>query len=328
MNKIPVGQTIGQAYGFSFGRYLPLLGILWLPMLVLGVLGYFAFAPVFEGFPALIQHLQQFKQAEHGNPSAMPPFPPEFFQMFRWIGLFDLVVFVFFAIIAVGITKEALGLRTGPRFVYLSFGSAEMLVIGGYLLVIAIIIAGAIAFEIVAVVVGIIVGVAMAGGGTGHVDPRLIAGLVGLLVIGFEIAYLYFLIRLSYFLVPVTVAENRIGVWRSWELTKGNVWRIVGISLAILLPLLVIEMIAGMVAFGPAIAEFASAAANSPATADAHAALLMKSFAQYLPFMGAVGFVLAPIVYGLVLSPAAFAYRALVPATPEGGAAPMMKEGA
>lgn len=203
-----------------------------------------------------------------------------------------------------------------------------MLVIGGYFLVIALMIAGLIAFEIVAVIVGIVVGVAMAGGGVGHVDPRLIGGLVVLLVIGIEVVYLYFLIRLSYFLVPVTVAENRIGIWRSWELTKGNVWRIVGISLAILLPLFVIEMIAGMIAFGQTIAEFAAAAVKSPGTADARAALLMKSLLHSLPLLGIVAFVLAPIVYGLVLSPAAFAYRALVPATPEGGAAPMMKEGA
>lgn len=90
MNKIPVFHTVGQSYSFAFGKYLPLLGVLWLPMLVLGVLGYFAFVPFFEGFPALIQHLQQFKQAQHSNPSAMPSFPPEFFQMFRSIELSTL----------------------------------------------------------------------------------------------------------------------------------------------------------------------------------------------------------------------------------------------
>ena len=42
----------------------------------------------------------------------------------------------------------------------------------------------------------------------------------------------------------------------------------------------------------------------------------MIAFEPYLPFLAIASFVINPVLYGLIVSPAAFAYRALVPSIP------------
>ncbi len=322
MGKIPVGRTIGQAYGFAFGRYLPVLGVVWLPLLVMGALTFFIFMPFYQQLPDMIETIAR-------NPHAMQPFPPEMNGMLRWSGLLDIIILLVFAMIAIGVTKEALGLRKGPRFVYLSFGADEFRVIGGYFLIFALMIAVFIALEIVVVIV-VIAGAAMfASGAAGHLDPKsagpgvhLAILLVVLLVTLVEFAFAYFFVRLSYLMVPVTVAEHRFGVWRSWELTKGNFWRIFVISLAVMIPILIVEFVAMAFAFGPSLAGILSAAQKSPADMAHQMAQLMRGFVTILPYTWVIGFIFSPIIYGLWMSPSAFAYRALVPAEPEGGATP------
>ncbi len=314
MNKIPVGRTIGQAYSFSFGRYFPVLGILWLPMLAMGALAYFLLVPFYEKLPELMHQTQQ-----HGG-TLPPSFLPALGQLFRWLGLFELLTLAILTIMSVGITKEALGLRRGPRFVYLSIGAAELRVIGGYILMMVLVFAGIIGVEIVGIVFGIVIYAAMAAAGHSQFDPKSIVAFVPLVLVVIEFVCFYFMIRLSFLMVPVTVAENRIGIWRSWELTKGNVWRIVGILLAVFVPIIILEIVVGAVAFGPAFGSFIVALVKSSDGGATQIAALTKNFVPYFAMVWLVAFLLAPILYGLMMSPAAFAYRALVPAD---GAAPM-----
>src|SRR5208282_4844419 len=136
MGKIPVWHTVGQALEFAFGRYLPILGVLWLPLLILGTCEYFLIVPMFKNIAAIAQFA-----ATH--PHAPPP--PELIPFQPYTAAFDVLAYVINAWIAVGITKEALGLRRGPRFVYLSVGSAELRLIGAYLVILAFAIAAGIA---------------------------------------------------------------------------------------------------------------------------------------------------------------------------------------
>jgi hypothetical protein len=324
MSKIPVGRTIGQAYGFAFGRYLPLLGVVWLPLLVMGALTFFIMMPFYQQLPDMIETIAR-------NPHGGQPFPAEMSGILRWVGLLDIIVLLVFAMIAVGVTKEALGLRKGPRFVYLSLGADEFRVIGGYILIFALMIAAVIALEIVVVIVAIAGAAVFASGTSSHLDPKAAGSGVGvavllvvLLVTLVEFAFAYVYVRLSYLIVPVTVAEHRFGVWRSWELTKGNFWRIFVISLAVMVPVLIVEFLAFGLAFGSSLAGILSAMQKSPADGAHQMAQLMRGFVTMLPYTWVIGFIFSPIIYGLWMSPSAFAYRALVPAEPEGGATPMM----
>ena len=78
----------------------------------------------------------------------------------------------------------------------------------------------------------------------------------------------------------------------------------------------------------PILAHIAMSAGKLPARGPAQFAPQMKNFPFYAAYGTAAAILFAPILYGLILSPSAFAYRALVPIPPEEGATPMMKEGA
>jgi hypothetical protein len=312
MNKIPVGQTISQTYGFAFGHYLPILGALWLPIIVLGALAYFIFLPDMANFPAILQ-----QAAQHSAQDSHTPFMPmAMSRMTSHVYLLDIFELVVFSVIAVGVTKEALGLRTGPRFVYLSFGKPELLVMGAYFVVFVIIMVAVIAMFVVGGIVGVVAALVFAGSGAHGGSAAMAlssAGIAFLLGVLIFCAMIYFFTRLSYLIVPVSVAEGRFGIGRSWELTKGNFWRIFAIALATVLPLIVLETIFVAVAFGPALVSFAMEVQKNPDAANAHLVATMQGIYSYMIYAYVIGLLIAPVVYGLTLGQAAFAYRELVP---------------
>jgi len=322
MDKIPVFGTIGRTVGFAFSRYLSLLGIVWLPFVVSCAAIYFFFDPFISSIRQVVQ------RAQHHLPPTVDPFPPEFL---RWMGLLDILLLLVYAMIRVGVAKEALGLRKGPRFVYFWMGAAEFRVIGAYFILLALVYVSIIAILLASAILGAIVYAAATGAIEQHAMPQETLGWLTQAAVAFglivALVWCYFAVRLSYFVVPVTVAERRFGILRSWELTRGNFWRIVAISIVIVIAYFVVEIIAMLFVFGPVIAHFGMWAAQLPATGPERFALLEKSIAGYAIYGVAIATLFVPIFYGLLLAPSAFAYRALVPAVPEGSAAPMMKEG-
>jgi hypothetical protein len=321
MSKIPVGRTIGLSYSFAFGDFLPLLGVLWLPLLLSGVAGFFVVLPIYQHMPDMLDAIAR-------DPHGTQGFPPEMAATFRWSGLFNLFSLAILSVIAVGVTREALGLRKGPRFVYFSFGIDELLIIAGYLVIVALMVVAVIALFIVGGIVGVVGASVFASGAAGHADPRAMIGsgmaLFGVLIVLVEFAFIYVFVRLSYLMIPITVAEHAFGVFRSWELTKGNFWRIFLITLAVLLPLAIVEVVALVFVYGSALVDVATAAHKNPGDFPHVMAQFMRGFGKVMPYVWGVSFIFSPIIYGLWLAPAAFAYRALVPPAPEAGAAPMM----
>jgi hypothetical protein len=313
MNKIPVGHTISQTYGFAFGRYLPILGAIWLPLVVMLVLGYFFVLPLLSTFPQTMQDIMQ-----HARQSPDTPFyPMQFAQSMRWMYLYDLLVILLYAPIAVGVTKEALGIRKGPRFIYLSFGTEELLVIGGWIAVIAIFYAAIIAIALVGVIVGVVAALMVASNGAAHAMPPASPGwLVALAVSAVflvEFVLLYIMVRLSYLMVPVTAAEKKFGVFESWRLTKGNFWRIFAILFVTLLPIILIEGVVMAFTFGPTMMQIVAHAKSGNPDPSAPLAAMMQTFVHVYAYALPIGFVLAPVLYGIFLGQSAFAYRALVP---------------
>jgi hypothetical protein len=319
VSKIPVGQTIGQAYAFAFRRYFHILGVIWLPFALLGVVGYLALVPFAKVSFQILQQLSL-------NPQDKT-IPFQFvMQLQRMSGLiwaFDLLNLTVGAVIAVGIVKEAMGYRKGFRIAYLWFGLEELL------LVVALFLFGImIGFFILAALVGIgvIVAVAVVSLGTavhtGQVENLARAGVFGFLgaMIAFGV-FVYFAVRFLFFVAPVTVAEREFGMFRSWELSKGNFWRIFAVLFVTWVPVfLVFEGIIGsLVGANIFYPVFKIVQANP----QGGAAMIQAAFAtgaagmmRILPYLAVVYVLAAPIVNGLVWAPCAFAYRALVPADP------------
>ena len=52
MNKLPVTQTVAESYRFTFGGLGTVIGLIWLPIVIPTVGGYFTLVPYFSGTAA------------------------------------------------------------------------------------------------------------------------------------------------------------------------------------------------------------------------------------------------------------------------------------
>ncbi len=311
MNKVPVLATVEAAYGFAFGRFLTVLGVVWLPYLLL-----YAFifgVPAALGTDFLDLMFSQFT----GNPN---PFAPWYMLGVRILPL------IIAAIIQVGVLERALGLKTGPVLAYFSLGKPVWRMLGAWIL--------AFIFSIIAIIViGVIGGILIAIAALAASSNKLVMGLaIAVLVAAIVVTVFYFLLRLFFLLGAVVVSERRIGIERTVELSKGNVGRLFLIALAIFIPVLIVEMILAAIFLASAFPVLAHLAHTLPPIhADeqnpvpqimAHMGIMMHTLLQatgpYLYVLIAIGFLFRVLVIGLLAGAVAHAYRALVPpASPE-----------
>jgi hypothetical protein len=312
MGTIPVLRTIAETYAFAFRRYFPILGAIWLPFLLMGVAAYYILMPALAALGTFLNDTAQHARLNPGTPYVSPALWP----MMRGSLLFDLCLLVIFPVLAVGVTKEALQMRRGPWFVYFSIGKPELLVLGAFLTLLALYFGAVIVMAIVGAIVGVVVGLAMAGNTAAHGDPA--AAVTTTLVVVrvvmplFYLALLYFMIRLCFLMVPVSTAEGRFGLWRSWALTKGNFWRSLGVVLGTFLPIMIVSYALWYFAFGPALFQSMWDAQVHPQAAPAELSAQIQMLVSHAMYFAIYAIVLAPINYGLTFGPSAFAYRAVV----------------
>jgi hypothetical protein len=318
MQKIPVFQTVGHAYGFAFGRYLSTLSIIWLPLLILLVLAYFLVLP---RFPEMLRIFSQIAQHPEDN-AANTQLLTQFNRSAAYLQLFNLIELAFGVIILSGITKEALGLRTGSRLYYLQFGSSELYVLVAVILMVVIIFGVVMAAFLGGLVVGLIGVLAAGAAGSGN-GPTAAQAIIALIVgLGVFVGAFYVLARSLFLLVPASIAENVVGIGRSWQLAHGNVLRIFATLLLTLLPLALIEIVVVSALAVPMVMQFVDEQKRGGQQAvEQHVQALLHAAPEYLIGLAIVGFLIAPVVYGLLVSLPAFAYRALVPAGAPGAAA-------
>lgn len=306
MNKIPVGRTIAHSYGFAFGRYFTLFAIVWLPLLAWAALSYYLRMPMHDAMVASI----------HAGQGPMPQFA-------RVNLLVQLVGLVLFAIMSVGITKEVLGLPRGPRFFYAGFGAAELRVIVGYFAIVLLFIVFVFAF-VIAILILAGLSKVIVGNAASQVTRGIVALAIVFIACSVWLALIYALVRLTFLFLPATVAEKRIGIMRSWELTAGNFWRIFAIGAVVLLPVFVLGFAVGAMILGRDYITVVTEHMRDPQFIRDYVAQRMEVFYQNMPVILLGGLVVNPVVYGLIVSPAAFAYRALVPSA--AAAEPVMAE--
>jgi hypothetical protein len=287
--KIPVGDTISEAYDFTFGHLGVIIGLIWLPVALVAV-GTF-FANMFYG-AALASALSEGRIAAQGQAEI---------AMFGWL----LLAFLLDSIAIAAVVKQALGLRKGPAFIHFALGKAEFRTFGvllGFVIIMVLF------YFFYMLLLGVLVSL-MKGHGPGA-SVLALAGAVTLL--GGLAALCYIAVRLSFLMFPATVAEDKGGLARSWILTRGNFWRIFLIGLATLLPLMLINSLAEYMILGPQfytntwLAAFANEAVQKTLEAENR-----RIMAAHLPLMSGLSLVLAPFLAGLALAPSAFAYRAL-----------------
>ena len=291
--KIPVGKTIAYAYGFTFGNFLTVLGLSWVPLAIMAVAAYFAMPAYFQGLLAMMATQD----------------PSQLVASAGYMFLFTVLAFAGSIMIYVGVARQALGLRTGPAFFYFSLDAAFWKLLIAYFVTFLLIMAAMFGFAILAGIIG--AGAALLGAGG--------VALLALSPVIVIVAALYFLLRLMFFQAPVAVAEGEHVVRRSWSLAKGNVWRIFVVFLGILVPMFILQIVVEIAVF----ASLSIAMPNpdaSPAEAAAAMSQMVGQLIALMPILAPLGIVFYAAFIGLIISASAFAYRSLVPAA-EGTAA-------
>lgn len=284
MRKIPVWKTIAGGYSFAFGQLGTVIGLIWLPMVIVAVAGYFVMAQYYTAIPPAI---------EQGDPAAAG-------RSALIVIVWSVISLLLWSMMYAAVTRQALGFRQGPALFNFQFGAVELRVFGAIVALVAIF---AFFLLIYLIVVGALVGAARPG------NPAA-AAAVGLMAVLYLPALLFVIVRLSFFMIPATIAEGGIGLARSWQLTHGNFWRIVLIGLVTLGPLLLVTVAAEIAILGP---DF-FLPHNAPGDADAQLREMvaqMRAASPHMPVLYGFSFLIAPIVAGLALAPPAIAYLAL-----------------
>ncbi len=305
MEKIPVWRTIGRAYGFAFGNLATIIGLIWLPTLILLAGGYFVIAHYFAGLVTAIAS---------GNRYAA-------YSGAGYFYLYQVAVFLFEAIAVVPVMRLALGLRDKAASIHFALGPAELRTFVAFvayaLIVVTVEVAGFILLLIVAGVLGIVA--KTIGTIDGIAAGRIAAWAVLALLGAFFASIVYVTTRLSFLLVAVTVDEKRIDLIRAWELTHRNFWRALWVSIFVGTPvwLLYVGIQFAFVGFAATMeATGVSPIAFQTAGLSQSVAARMHFMLAWLPYLYAAWFLVRPLTVGLSSGAAAAAYRALVPDAP------------
>ncbi len=283
MNTFPAGKTIVDAYRFTFGHLGTIIGLVWLPMVLATLLN---FLPAVGG--------------NYGEPASIPLTAGN--GTIESVAI-SLLTQLIYSIIYVAVTRQALGLRQGPAMVHFALGLQEFRVFGAIILFV---LAG---FAAVLIYMMVLIPVAALAGMQGGSAVAAVAG--GLIAFGGGMAIIYVMMRLGFFLVPVTVIENRVDLARGWALARGNFWRIILVLLAVVMPLLIVEASAILVLMGREIAAAMPPLGASEESLQGHMMMLKDVILHHMPGILGITLILVPFNFGLGVSASAFAYRSI-----------------
>ncbi len=298
-NKIPVGGTIARAYGFAFGNIVSNLGAIWIPVAILYGLLFLFYKPYTAAMVTMISR----------DPQAL-------LRMLPYILLCYALLFVLLTAQVAALTREALGLRTGSAWLQFPFGAPMWRLLLGYLALIVVTIVLYIACFLAGLLGGLLGGLlaSLVPGAAGKIVIALITAVIIIAVFCFLFLAL---VRLSFLLAPIAVAEGKRTLQRGWELTRGNFWRIFLIALSLVIPFLILEFAYLYIVVGPDLFPPLHASQEMLAQWQEHQKaamlLLVERTQTYWYVFYPIGLAVSVVLYGLFAGASAFAYRALVP---------------
>jgi hypothetical protein len=303
--KIPFERTIAGAYRFGFANILSIIGIGWLPFALFGAVAAAVVVNLVPLFSGLIVEgtANQIDTARLGAVIG---------SAIGGVLLIVVAGFVAQAMVYVGLMRKALGLHRGPVFVFFSLGGQVWRLIGSYLLLLLL------AWGIIAAVGG---GIAIVAALLGQYAQAAQTPVTVVLVIAAYLGAIYAVIRASFFIPAVVVAENHIGLRRSWHLGKGNFWRIAGVMIAVTLPLgiavsTILQVVTVTMAGPPMMFDGSKA---TPAQLHVFGVKMIALFMKAGPYFAGVEVLYMILLSGLLAGASASAYTFV---TGGGGAAP------
>ncbi len=296
MTKIPVGQTIAFGYAFLVTEISTILRICWIPALLV----------------VAVEYLGRRYALYYAGDSDSASFALADFLVVS-SGL--AVTMLASSVMAVGVTRAAIGLPVTAGNFYFPLGRTEWHMLGAnirymlsvFVLIFLAAILSAIAFFLAGVEFGQPVDGQVAG------IAVLFASLLSLLAFGYALVVA---VRLAFFLPAIVVSEDK-GLERAHAISAGNVWRIFAVLIAIAAPFL----LAG--AFFQAAIGYAAFGDDAFAGGLEYTITNIEAAAAAQPLLWAVyGFVSNVVIMGIFPSAAGFAYLKITEGTTSNDATP------
>ena len=273
MARVPVVATIRDAYLFTAANLGGIIGLIWIPMVLVTILGFFSFQRYYN---AVIEAMASGAAATLG---------PTMLMMLGYI----IAAVLLHGMMYVAVVQLALGTRSAPTWAHFAFGAEEWRMFRAFLAFVGL---------LLALVIPILV-IGTAATGTGGTPGPAMAGLV-LLVYGVLILAVP---RFMALLPAIAVAENVPVLRRAWQLSTGNFWRLLAILAGIFIPILILMgLLQVMLAGRPP-------AASSTDQMRVMAGLLRAR--ETLPIVSGLGFFISPLLIGLFSHASVTAWRAL-----------------
>ncbi len=273
MRRLPVPAVIRESYAFTFSNLGAIIALIWLPMVIITVAGFFA-TQHYSGEIA--------QAAANGNPAAAGP-------AILALLLYALAKLAFTAMMYVPVAQLALGQRQGGAMVHFVFGALEWRMFRTMF--------GLVLFLVPPLLLLMAVGQSiLTGAVAGSPLQALGSELLFLLLYG---ALVFVMVRIGALLVPLVVAETGAALSRAWTLSSGNFWRLLAVGLATAAPPLLTTLAVEM-----------ALAPGSGTASDAMAQMKMGA-GPNLPLVAGLDFLMAPLLIGLIVGASVFSYRAL-----------------
>jgi hypothetical protein len=274
VHKLPVFATAGLAYQFLLREAGTILRLSWFPLLIVTIIQYFAMRAQFTAMRSAF---------ESGNVGAVNMN----FPVWQWQIANIVVALLGSAIVAVALHRVILlGDRKPGRFLYVALGKVELLfALLPIILMVPIIVVSFLAFGL---------GIMLLPKSASWV------AFVGLFLMW--LGAVFVLVRLA-LVLPIAVLEGRYKFGQSWSLTRGNFWRLVGLWLVVLIPLLIILAI-----FSALTSPFAGI---ETAASKKSISALFEQLDSFLVVQSIFGFVWAIVVGALGVAVLSYSYKAL-----------------
>ncbi|MBU6298409.1 MAG: hypothetical protein KGJ79_04325 [Alphaproteobacteria bacterium] len=257
MKKIPLEATLGGAYRFLFMRIISIVGTVWLPILLfVGIVAGLLCLTVPHDWLAGHWPTINLDHLDRKNVAWEKILP----ILYIW-PVISLAGLIMVSMITVGLMRHALDPNKKTTFIFFSLGASVWRMLAAFLLC-------GILIGIVATITSLVIqliahfALAMAPPPAAEAAHVLLSLLVALFII-------YVSLRLFFFLPAVVVAENRIGIVRSWELGGGNVWRIFFVLLLIVIPVMFVAGIVLDITILPVVVAEVTKMPQEPQLSDA-----------------------------------------------------------
>jgi hypothetical protein len=275
MARVPVVATVRDAYTFTIGHLGGIIGLIWVPMLLLTVMGFFSLHRYYSDF---------IEAMSGGSTAALGP------SMLMMIG-YLIAALLMQAIMYVSVVQLALGQRTAPAIAHFAFGPAEWRMFRAFLAFVGL---------LLALIIPVFVIGSAAMGTTGvraYQMLMLVLVVYGIILLSMP--------RFLMLLPAIAVGETAPVLRRSWQLSSGNFGRLLLVLIAVFGPVLIIFGVLEMV-----LAAQVPAAAPG-ATEKMQMVAAVKRARQMLPYMSGLAFLIYPLVIGLFAGASVSAWRTL-----------------